>query len=91
VSAAITLLRPASPDFEDAVVGLRHELVEASQDGGSGCYAIVHVERPEGAFLAGAIGARDEVARALRAAARVGMTFAYVEGSGAISQADLAA
>jgi hypothetical protein len=91
VSAAITLLRPASPDFEDAVLELRHSLVEAAQERDADCYAIVHVERVEGAFLAGAAGAPDEVARALRAAARVGMTFAYVEGAGEISAADLAA
>jgi hypothetical protein len=91
VSAAITLLRPASPDFDDAVMELRHELVETAQQRDADSYAIVHVERAEGAFLAGAVGGRDEVARALRAAVRAGMTFAYVEGAGSITAADLAA
>ena len=44
----------------------------------------------EAAGLLGLMPAAQKT-RALRAAARVGMTFAYVEGSATISQADLAA
>ena len=88
MSAVVTLLRPITPSLEAAVAKLRGELQAAGADHNAPAYAIISITTSSATILAGSVGQRSEVARALRAHVRHGLSFALIEQAGDLSTGD---